>query len=183
MRIYFNTSARGSDAYVGRCELIERSLTSLDHSFVWDWKLGANENNIYTADDEEMERIYKEALKNISRADIFIPEVSISSVTQGYLIDYALQKEKYVIAMAYVNQVPVFLKGIANPRFCLTEYTTENCKEVLSTSIEYVKDHSGSRFTMIIPDDLTRHLRGLSKKGVSRSEYIRTLIRKDMEQE
>lgn len=61
------------------------------------------------------------------------------------------------------------------------EYTLDGLKEVLADAFEFANELLTTRFTMLMPPELTRFLDEISKKeGIPRSEFIRDLIAVEM---
>lgn len=60
------------------------------------------------------------------------------------------------------------------------EYTLATLKDTLTEGLDYLKNTFSSRFTLILPHDVVHHLNEVARSGLSRSEYIRSLIKADI---
>lgn len=87
-----------------------------------------------------------------------------------------------ILALCREGQRKPFLDGIeySEDRLLVVEYSNENLPLKLKEGLEYLEAALSTRFTMIIPPDISKYLEALSRRGITRSEYIRNLILKDM---
>lgn len=108
-------------------------------------------------------------------------EVSGSSTANiGFLISVALEMGKPVIALCIENDVPPLVRAIPSELFRFVEYTDDNLSRLLRLEVVEVSKLRNKRFTLLFQPKMTSFLDEISKKGISRSDYIRNLILQDM---
>lgn len=109
-------------------------------------------------------------------------EVTVSSMTAGQLIQEAIHRAKPVIALHTSEYESIFLGGADDiePRVQVLEYTLDDLEEILGDAIDHASDWLESRFTLILPSNVRKHLDKVARSGITRSEYIRELIEQDV---
>jgi hypothetical protein len=137
----------------------------------------------YHVDDKTWQERYYARLKEMSEADCCVFETSTPSHAIGQLVQEALRSDKPVVALHTHEYHPVFMSGSAGveKRLQVLEYSLDNLDQVLEYGFEVVKSLLVTRFTMLMPAEISKFLDEKSKKdGISRSEYIRALILDEM---
>lgn len=182
MKIYFTGSTTYRSKYGKYYDRIISKLQSLGHD-VESTHAIEHDASIETQETKEKRlKDYEEMLGWIKKADICVYEVSFpSTVTIGHDLTRALGLGKPVLALYYEDTVPSLLEGLETERFCLTEYSDNNLEETLKFELKELSSLPNQRFTMLLSGDLTQHLGEVAEMGGNKSEYIRELIRKDME--
>lgn len=133
---------------------------------------------------EDAELYAKRMSRWVKEADIIVVEATRSVLGAGFEISSALQIGKSVIVLYKPQQgnTPHVLKGISDDRLQVIAYSDETLKEVLKLALEYASEKQDVRFTMLMPPDIIQFLDDIDKRReISRSEYIRKLIRAEME--
>lgn len=117
--------------------------------------------------------------KYISAADIAVAEISYpGTVNVGFEIASILSRGKPVIGLYRKGKDPIFLGELHSSRLVKVSYDNDvSVKEALKWALEEVKQMISRRFTFFIPPSIDNFLEELyRKKGVSKSEFIRSLI-------
>jgi len=183
MKAFFSMSFRG-DIKTGY--LIARSLNEFGYKLTTD---SYNEGNdlpkkFYNWTSEERQTHYRGVFNSLRSSDIVILESSIHSVTVGLMIQEAIELRKPLLILIREGVKLTFLDGLSevDGRLLKIEYTSESLSTKIKEGIAYLTEKLGTRFTMILPPDIIQHLDGVSKRGLSRSEYIRNLIYSDIKE-
>lgn len=179
MKVYFTASARGKRDYDDNYRMIYELVSKLGHKNVDDLILKVDSGSFYKGSHEEQVALYKKAMKLIAACDVVLLEISVHSLSMGFVIQKALESGKPVIALYLPNCMPYFALGIENEKLQVTEYTRDNLDQVLKLAFDYVQGMRGTRFTMILDGKVRRRLDKIAESGQSRSDYIRNLISKE----
>jgi hypothetical protein len=181
MKVFFSMSFRG-DINTGRkIYKILKKLSYKHTSTCFDEEENTPEI-FYKFDKQELAEHYKRIFYELLQADVLVEEASIQSVTTGQVIQKAVDNKIPVLVLNTKGNRPFFLDGIeCNEKGMLVcEYNENNLASVLKEGIEFLSEELSSRFTLILPNKILKHLDKVAEKRKSRSEYIRELIDKDM---
>lgn len=139
---------------------------------------------------KELSRAFlKEGSLSIDKRDLYINNCDFalidgskpSSLGVGYDLGKILEKGKPVIFIYRSDMNPELHCNIDNQRFVISEYSLSDLEEVLGWCLEGVKKCMHRRFTFFISPELDHFLdKIVSNDGVSRSEFIRSLIKDRM---
>lgn len=180
MKVFFIGTPRGK---IEHQNVIYKEIRKLGYKHTSDFTARIDPKTFYDVDEKKWERRYKKRLREIASAEICLFEVSKHSLAVGQLVQESIRSEKPVILLYHEGKKPQFFRGAvgAESRVQLFEYTLENIKDVLEYAFEIAEELLTTRFTMLMPPELTRFLDKISEKeGTSRSEYIRELIAREM---
>lgn len=138
--------------------------------------------SFYSFSSKEQSQHYEKVFFDLIRSDIIVVEVSIHSLTIGSIIQKGLDSRIPILALCGEGQRKPFLDGIeySEDRLLVIEYSNDNLKAKLKEGLGYLETALSTRFTMILPPEISKYLEVLSRRGITRSEYIRNLILKDM---
>lgn len=153
----------------------------MGHSHVSDFVEKVSKDSFYKDDDDYWHERYLQSIKEIDSSDVCILETSIPSTAMGQLAQLSIEKFKPTILL-YKGNKPFFFRGLAETekRVQLLEYDLDNLPKVLEYAFEFAEEFINTRFTLLFPPDIVSHLKEIKKQGLSQSDYIRNLIRKDM---
>lgn len=183
MKVFFTSSPRGLDTHHRELKTIFRVLESLGHEHLSDLVINNDVPQFYRQSKQDWSLNYQSLTNRVKKADFVIAEVSCPSLAIGYLINFALEKNKPVIALYSQNHVPYFLIGLENQNFHLFQYSENSIVPVLTEAFEYVSDELNIRFNMIFPAKINQYLEEISlEQGISKSHFIRSLIKKHMQE-
>lgn len=181
MKIYFSGSISGKKLYLSNYKAIVAVLTQQGHEVISDYLFKTNDEDIENQSSEEHIKIHQSLAKWKIESDLVIAELSYRSFGQGQEIAHAFRVGKPVFGLYLQDKKPHLILNDAADRLFLAEYTMGELDQILSHGIEYLAPGSEKRFTMIFPAHIVNHLDGVSRDlHISRSEYIRSLIEKDM---
>jgi nucleoside 2-deoxyribosyltransferase len=181
MKVYFTASIHWRDKYGEYYRRIVDFLTEAGCEVIADHILYHKRKDILEETDEEKIEFYQKFISWVRSADIVVAEISTpSTVNVGHEISVALGMGKPVIAFYLEGADPVLMKAIPSEKIRVVEYTAQNLEELLAFELEEVEKLSDHRFTLLLPADIMAHLDQVAETGMTRSEYIRELVKKDM---
>ncbi|PIY78961.1 MAG: hypothetical protein COY81_05265 [Candidatus Pacebacteria bacterium CG_4_10_14_0_8_um_filter_43_12] len=182
MKVYFTASLRGKKNNDLDYTKIYSAIENLGHQNIDDLVISGNTQQFYTGSHNDQLSLYKKALDNVKTADLIILEVSIPSLSMGFLLLKALEASKPVIALYKVGYSPFFALGIDDERLQVVDYTEESIEEELKSAIEVAQEKADVRFNFFISPAIGRYLDWVSRvKKIPRSVYLRALIEKEIE--
>ena len=127
---------------------------------------------------------YIQSLDSVKKADIVIMEVSGHSMSMGYLISKALEMNKPVIALHKREHMPVFIKGINDPRLVISEYDNENVEQVIKGALKKADSLIDVRFNFFVNPRILNYLDWVAQKRMQpRSVFLRNLIEHEMKKD
>ena len=143
MKVYFTTSQRGKgyfDQYYIRIynEIKRLGHTHLDDEIV---KVTSKEfyNELEEGGSESYKKLYKSNIKNLHSSDINFFEVSIHSLSVGFMINKSIEINKPTIALYLKGNNPLFLSGIEGDKFIILRYCESNLERIVKESLEKAK--------------------------------------------
>lgn len=165
-------------------ERIVESLSSICSRVFAEHVLHFDQSLLDSMNDQDKISFHKAIYRNIDKSDFVVGEASESTLGVGFLLAYAISKQKPIILM-YRNRRPTnLLETLENnlTNCIFVKYgDDDNLNKLIKEAIDFVKNHSEERFTMLMPPDIIKHLDKIPiRRKLSRSEYIRELIHADM---
>ncbi len=157
--------------------LIVSSIESAKHT-VWNATLSSNP-------DQKSSKDAATLTKEIKKADALVVEATESNFELGRFITLALQQHKPVLMLQNENKIVPLLLG-SSRLVSLETYKAGNKKEmdqILSGFFKTVaKQRLLYRFNFMMSREMDAFVRDKAKEnGMSKADYIRTLIMTDME--
>jgi len=181
MKIYFTSSARGIKELKKKYGRIFESIENLGHKNLDNLILTIDKDVFYDGTHKDQSELYEQTIKFIKRSDIVILEVSVPSLSMGYVLHKALEMNKPVIALYQPGNPPFFAQGIENEKLQVIEYSDADVEGTLKDAIDYAQGKADVRFNFFISPSIGTYLDWISKvKKIPRSVYLRGLIEKDL---
>lgn len=182
MKIYFSGSISGKKQYLDYYKLIINTLINLGHTVISDYLFKTTEEEVLKQTIDEHIKTHQFLAKSKIESDLVVAELSYRSFGQGQEIAHAFRVGKPVLGLYLKNKRPHLILNDAGDKLLLAEYDNESLKDVIEQGIDYPSQGFEKRFTMIFPSIIVDYLDTVSRdKNISRSEYIRALIEKEME--
>ena len=182
MKIYF--SAALSDIppdHQKTYRKIVETLKVMDHRVIADHILGKTAKMLDSQSEEEKLAVERKLIAWKNQADLIVAEVSYPSFGVGQELEYALTRDKPVIALHLKNRKPHLLLAVGGEYLQIAEYTLEDLKRTLSEYIDYAKEYADTRFNFFISSEIDTFLDWVSKKRkIPRAVFLRQLIEEDM---
>ncbi len=183
MKIYFVASPRaiGDEGSFLRqmYDYLKKS-----NSMTSDLLVRLDEDNVkefYGASHKEVVEHYKRTMLAIKKADMVIVEVSLHSMSMGFIVNKALELNKPVIALYKKGFEPYFFSGIENEKLRILEYTDKVWQETLDQAVNFGKGSGDVRFNFFVSPKILAYLDWVAKtKKLPRAVFLRELIEKEM---
>ena len=124
----------------------------------------------------------EQQINNIQECDLAIIEGSCPSTIQiGLEMTMILERGKPVIFLYKEGMSPLFINAISSIKLIKSEYTESDLEDTLGWCLEELDHISNRRFTFFISQEIEEFIRKTaSKNKLSKSEFIRHLIKKEM---
>ncbi|NMC35782.1 hypothetical protein GYA49_01940 [Candidatus Beckwithbacteria bacterium] len=184
MKVFFLASPSKINIYKLNYQKIAELIKKLGHEHTCQFIINFNKS-FFNLPKSEWSKHYQTVINSLLVSDVAVFDITVSSLAIGQLLQYALINGKPVIALHTKAYNPIFLSGATDSESKLQflEYSLENIDSVLKEALVYAQEWLESRFTLILTPSIKGYLDKMNQKGVSRSEYIRQLIIKDMKEE
>ena len=181
MKIFYSGPRRSNElSYVNKAivEFLESKGHKIDKSLI---------ETAYEYDVYHFEEAYKRNLKSINSCDLMVIEITEASTSSGFVISYALNQHKPVLALINTSQtksVPTSLKGSTNKLFTLKEYDSKTLEKVLGSYITSVKSIIDTKFILIISPEIDRYLQWASEsRRMHKAQVVRLALEDVMEKD
>lgn len=183
MKVFFDASLTGKKEYEQNYRKIVEIIKRLGHKYI--------ENTLFSSTPESVAREssdgavvwYKRLTQWVAQCDLAIFEVSHPSTGIGHELTMALDAGKPVIVLHVKGREPYILQCMNKEKLQVLEYSLDNLGNILEEAINYARELLESRFTLILDTRIRRYLDKVARGGTNRSEYIRKLIKADMERD
>lgn len=181
MKIYFTASEVNKKGLKQIYQRIVNHLQQQGHD-VFEKVLSEYTLDVTNLSSREIKEWYKEWLVYVGEADLAIVEGSYpSTIHIGFELGLILSRGKPVILLFEAGKEPVLINQLFSSRLIKSEYSEHNIEEVIDWCLEEAEKIANRRFTFYISPEIDTYLDKVVDKGlVSRSEYIRNLIKKEM---
>ncbi len=181
MKIYFDQSGRGVKKLGDHYEEIYQQIEKLGHTNLRPVTDPEYREEFYKGDHKARVDHYIKTIDYIKKADIVVLEVTIHSLSMGYILERSLQLSKPVIALYQKGYKPAFAEGIVDEKFQLIEYSDHDLSEVLSSALSFASDQQDTRFNFFISPKHQNYLDWIAKnRRIPRSVFLRRLIEQHM---
>jgi len=181
VKIYFTASEVNKKGLKQIYQRIVNHLQQQGHD-VFEKVLSEYTLDVTNLSSREIKEWYKEWLVYVGEADLAIVEGSYpSTIHIGFELGLILSRGKPVILLFEAGKEPVLINQLFSSRLIKSEYSEHNIEEVIDWCLEEAEKIANRRFTFYISPEIDTYLDKVVDKGlVSRSEYIRNLIKKEM---
>jgi len=183
MKIFFIASPR---AVIKEPDLFKKiaKVLSKDNKMlgemVLEWTKGDVED-FYAGTHEERIEHYKKTMDYVKKADVVVVDVSLHSMSMGYIVNKGLEASKPVIALYKRGNDPYFFSGIQDQKLQIVAYDENNVEKVLAGALNNVSGLMDVRFNFFVSPKILNYLDWVAQKRmVPRSVFLRDLIEKEM---
>ena len=182
MKVYFTASVRGKKDFDENYDYIYNVIEDLGHKNIDDLILRIDADGFYKGSHKDQVKLYKQTIDDIKKCDVVVLEVSIHSLSMGFVMQKALELGKPVVSLYMPGCDPYFAMGVDNEKLQVIEYSKSNLKKVLSVALVYAQDQMDTRFNFFISPKICNYLDWIAKKKKTpRAVYLRRLIEKEMD--
>jgi hypothetical protein len=184
MKIYFSASRLYKDKYSENYKEITEVLNESNCQVIDNTGFNPSPSG-YDMPASEKQRIYRQMVKNMDRADFCVFEASYPSTLHiGHEISLAMEKNKPVIVLYIKDHEPILFRGINNDKLIWIEYNDETLQKVLSEAIEESKKNIDVRFNFFVSPKILSYLDWIAQKRmIPRSVFLRNLIEREMKKD
>ena len=181
MRAYFTASVVGKPKHVREYEAIIHTLKKAGLTVQSDHIMNATETSIRITTKEERLAFLDKLEDWINTCDCMVVEASFPSISVGYEISLAINRNKPVLILYNEGDPPSLFAYHHEENIICEKYTLGNLRQIIKDFLMFVKGNADMRFTFFIPSTIASYLNKVSKtKKIPKSVYVRTLILADM---
>ena len=180
--VYFTASITGKKDFLENYLQIVGHLQKRNMKVLSDHILKSEHSQVIKETRKERLEFQSQLEKWINSADFVVAETSFPSISVGYEISLAIQKDKPVLILYRSETPPTLLQDHIQEKVACEQYdSSENLKMIIDDFINFVRGTNDSRFTFFITSEISTYLKKVSiKERVPKSVYLRQLIEKDM---
>lgn len=181
MKVFFTGSPRALKTLRAEHQAVYNAIEKNGGVNLSKLVVAADPDAFYERNHDDVIKHYDDTMSALKKADIVIAEVSTHSMSMGYLINQALDQNKFVVALYLPDHKPFFFSGIENEKLQILEYTVETADKVIREAFEKANDMVDTRFNFYISPEIGRYLDWVSKtKKLPRAVFLRSLLEKAM---
>ena len=181
MKIYFTGSKAKGKNKIEFYQKIVEFLEGKGHE-VHTAILAKHLPDFSSVSQEKLKNWFKEWSSYVGLCEALVVEGSYpSTIHIGFEIGMALSRGKAVILIFERGKDPIFINDMHSSRLIKSEYGKDDLFNVLDWALEEVERVSHRRFTFYISPEIDDYLSEIvNSADISRSEYIRMLIEKEI---
>lgn len=149
MKIYLGAAVTAGRKYYPQLKQMEKILIGLGHKVTG----GVLKKEVAAESRAEAKKVYQREIKLVSEADLVIAEVTLPSWGTAFLMEYALNEGKPVLALFYKDNdhdLPLMIKG--HPELYLEHYDEDNLHAILKKNIDHFSQMKSRRGKLVVID-------------------------------
>jgi len=183
MNVYFTASIVGKKHHLVNYQRIISLLQARGATVQSEHVMKSTEATIRLETKIERLAFHKRLEEWINACDCMVAETTFPSISVGYEISLALQRNKPVLILYSEGDPPSLLTTQHEEKIICEQYSLETLKDEIDEFLTYVEGNADTRFTFFITSSIASYLEKISKKQkIPKSVYIRNLILKDMKE-
>jgi len=186
MRIFFVASPRAVNKEPDLFRKIDKVLSKHNKmlgDMVVEWTKGEVED-FYSGTHKDRIEHYKRTMDYVKKADVVVVDVSLHSMSMGYIVNKGLEISKPVIALYKKGNDPYFFSGIEDQKLQIVSYDESNLEQVINEALEKVAGLIDVRFNFFVSPKILAYLDWVAQKRMTpRSVFLRDLIEKEMKKD
>lgn len=181
MLAYFTASIVGKKHHLAHYTRISELFGNFNVEMIDEHILGVSERDIQIQTKEKRLAFHKQLEDWINSADFLVAETSFPSISVGYEISMALDRNKPVLLLYSEGDPPSLFAYHESEKIVCERYTDETLPSIISDFLHFVRGGADTRFTFFISSKQAAYLTKMGKKNrVPKSVYLRSLIDTDM---
>jgi hypothetical protein len=138
MKVYFTACARGTDSFGDFYEEIYKTIENNGFNHVDTTPAClVRPFSPWTQEDKAVE--YKKSMKCVKECDFVVLELSMHSLSMGFIMHQALELKKPVICLYTQSNMPHFANVIESSFLSSYEYGEENLVEQVEKGLRFAK--------------------------------------------
>ncbi len=181
MRAYFTASVVGKKPLLTKYHAILLILKSLGIEPIADHILNVEEADIHLQTKEKRLNFHKQLEDWINSCDFMIAETSFPSISVGYEISMALDRNKPILLLYSTGDPPSLFAYHESQKIICEKYTLLTLESIIAEFLNYIRSTEDARFTFYLTSKQAKHLDTQGKKQhIPKSVYLRRLIDEDL---
>lgn len=149
MKIYLGSAVTAGKEYKKQIKGISRLLKEMHHSVVG----GVMKKEVKAKSKKTASKLYQREANLIRKSDLMVAEVSMPSWGTAFLMEYALDHNKPVLALFYKDNhryLSPMIKG--HPELYLEHYDEDNLKVVLQRNLNHLLQMKRKKGKLVVID-------------------------------
>jgi len=180
MLAYFTASIVGKKYHLPNYRRIVELLKQKEVEILDEHILEVYEKDIQVQSKDKRLAFHKQLEDWVNKSDFLVAETSFPSISVGYEISMALDRNKPVLILYSEGDPPSLFAYHENQKIVCEKYTQENLQAIIEDFLRFVRGESDTRFTFFISSKQASYLAKQAKiNRVPKSVYLRGLIDKD----
>lgn len=184
MKVFFHSSLVGKQQYLKEYNTIIDIIQKLKCEVFAEHVLNRNSRKLANASENDIYRDIQKQKRIIDSCDAIIVETTYPSIGVGYIIAYALENHKNILAL-YLSTPHAILEAERNRLLTIKKYSLANEEKLVNDIKSFLKKTQERtlkyRFNMMMDKFLNELLeREANKLGTSKADYIRQLLYKEL---
>lgn len=181
MIAYFTASVVGKKHLIAKYQSILSVLSKRGINAIADHIIRVDEKDIALQTKEKRLHFHKQLEEWINKCDFMIAETSFPSISVGYEISMALDRNKPVLILYSEGEPPSLFAYHENQKIICEKYTPTTLEAIISDFLNYAQSEEDARFTFYLSSKQAKHLDKQGKKQhIPKSVYLRHLIDEDI---
>jgi hypothetical protein len=184
MKVFFHSSLVGKQKYLKEYNLIIDVIQKLNCEVFADHVLKRDSSKLSDASGDDIYRDIQDQKKIIDLCDAVIVETTYPSIGVGYVIAYALENHKNILAL-YLSRPHAILEAERNRLLTIKKYSLTNEGKLVDDIKSFLRNTQERilkfRFNMMIDKFLNDLLdREAHMLGTSKADYVRKLLYREL---
>lgn len=181
MIAYFTASVVGKKHLLSKYHAILSILSKRGITPIADHILNVEEADIHLQTKEKRLNFHKQLEEWIHSCDFMIAETSFPSISVGYEISMALDRNKPVLILYSEGDPPSLFAYHESQKIICEKYTLSTLESIIAEFLNYIRGEEDGRFTFYLTSKQAKHLDTQGKKQhIPKSVYLRHLIDEDL---
>lgn len=181
MIAYFTASVVGKKNLLPQYHSILSILEKKGVQTIADHILDVKEADIHLQTKEKRLHFHSQLETWINSCDFMIAETSFPSISVGYEISMALDRNKPILILYNEGEPPSLFAYHESQKIICEKYTPSTLPSIIADFLHYVRDEEDARFTFYLTSTQAKHLEKQGKKNqIPKSVYLRQLIEADI---
>lgn len=181
MNAYFTASVVGKKHLLPKYHAILSILKKRGVHAIADHILNVEEKDINLQTKEKRLHFHQQLEDWIHGCDFMIAETSFPSISVGYEISMALDRNKPILILYSESDPQSLFAFHESEKIICEKYTMTTLETIINDFLQYVRGEADARFTFYLTSKQAMHLdKQGKKKHLPKSAYLRQLINEDM---
>jgi hypothetical protein len=182
MNAYFTASVVGKQYHLDKYRKIVDILKKKGVNVRYEHIFQATESTIRMKTKEERLAFERQLEDWINGADFMVVESSFPSISVGYEISLAINRNKPVLILYNSGDPPSLFAYHSDEKVVCEKYTLESLEQTIDDFINFVQGNSDTRFTFFISSKIAVYLDKVAReRKVPKSVYLRYIIEREMQ--